>query len=298
MVRENTRPGAAEQAAPGFLRLGPRSSLCSQECGSQGAHILLAGGMEIAGSHHIRFQRSGPPPTDGAVRPASAGGAPPAGRLAREGGGSAPPPGGWGGRGLCGCWPRRSSPTGNCWRPGVCGGWTRCRFSGSTPVSWPLRSCSGRVIAPQRGTVALRGRRVDRDMVRAAEFLCPRVRELAVSARKGGEELSSWLRREYGMPVRPDGEGITAAIRFDKDAPAGGGRELFLYGGAPQLVGVRPRGGGSGRGGPGGSASAGRPVGDGTAGGLRPRIYLTEGRKVTIITHTASVYLFLYYKVY
>ena len=96
-------------------------------------------------------------------------------------------------------------------------------------------------IAPQRGTVALRGRRVDRDMVRAAEFLCPRVRELAVSARKGGEELSSWLRREYGMPVRPDGEGITAAIRFDKDAPAGGGRELFLYGGAPQLVGVRPR---------------------------------------------------------
>ena len=57
-------------------------------------------------------------------------------------------------------------------------------------------------------------------------------------------------------------------------------------------------GGGSGSGGPGGSASAGRPVGDGAAGGLRPRIYLTEGRKVTIITHTASVYLFLYYKVY
>ena len=43
------------------------------------------------------------------------------------------------------------------------------------------------------------------------------------------------------MPVRPDGEGITAAVRFDKDAPAGGGRELSLYGGAPRLAGVRPR---------------------------------------------------------
>ena len=96
-------------------------------------------------------------------------------------------------------------------------------------------------VAPQRGTVALRGRRVDRDMVRAAEFLCPRVRELAVSARQGGEELSAWLRREYGMPVRPDGEGIIAAVRFDETAPGGGGRELSLYGGALQLAGVRPR---------------------------------------------------------
>ena len=80
-------------------------------------------------------------------------------------------------------------------------------------------------------------------MVRAAEFLCPRVRELAVSARQGGEELSAWLRREYGMPVRPDGEGITAAVRFDETAPGGGGRELSLYGGAPRLAGVCPRGG-------------------------------------------------------
>ena len=70
---------------------------------------------------------------------------------------------------------------------------------------------------------------MDRDMVRAAEFLCPRVRELAVSARQGGEELSAWLRREYGMPVRPDGEGVTAAVRFDETAPGGGGRELSLY---------------------------------------------------------------------
>ena len=40
--------------------------------------------MEIAGSHYIRFRRSGPPPADGAVRPASAGGDPPARRLAGD----------------------------------------------------------------------------------------------------------------------------------------------------------------------------------------------------------------------
>ena len=91
-----------------------------------------------------------------------------------------------------------------------------------------------------QGVVALRGRRVDRDMVRAAEVLCPKVRELAVSAGQGGEELAAWLRREYGMPVRPDGDGIAAAVRFDERAPSGGGRELSLYGKTPQLTGICP----------------------------------------------------------
>ena len=79
-------------------------------------------------------------------------------------------------------------------------------------------------------------------MVRAAEFLCPRVRELAVSARQGGEELSAWLRREYGMPVRPDGEGITAAVRFDETAPGGGGRGAGpVWGRRPGWRGCCPR---------------------------------------------------------
>ena len=59
-------------------------------------------------------------------------------------------------------------------------------------------------VAPQRGTVALRGRRVDRDMARCAGLLCPQVRQVAVNAPQGGEALS-------------------------------------LYGGAPRLAGVRPR---------------------------------------------------------
>ena len=70
-----------------------------------------------------------------------------------------------------------------------------------------LRACAGGLalaalrregIMPQQGTVALRGRRVDRDMVRAAEFLCPRVRDVAVTAPVGGGELAAWLRREFG----------------------------------------------------------------------------------------------------
>ena len=95
-------------------------------------------------------------------------------------------------------------------------------------------------VPPQQGAVALRGRRVDRDMVRAAEFLCPCVRELAVSAPYGGEELTAWLRREYGVPVRPDGAGIWTAVRFDETACRDGRRVLSLYDSCPDLAGIRP----------------------------------------------------------
>lgn len=96
-------------------------------------------------------------------------------------------------------------------------------------------------IQAHRSAVALRGRRVDRDLARTAEFLCPRVRELAVSAPEGGEALSAWLRLEYGVPVCPDGPGMAAAVRFDNQAPQWEGRELSLFGETPQLAGVRPR---------------------------------------------------------
>ena len=87
-----------------------------------------------------------------------------------------------------------------------------------------FRACAGGLalaalrregIPPHQGTVALRGRRVDRDMVRAAEFLCSRVRDVAVSAPVGGGELAAWLRREFGAPIRPDSGEIPAAVRFD-----------------------------------------------------------------------------------
>ena len=97
-----------------------------------------------------------------------------------------------------------------------------------------------RGIPPHQGAVALRGRRVDRDMVRAAEFLCPRVRELAISAPQGGAELSAWLRREYGIPVRPDGREVGVAVCFHETSAAGEG-ELVLAGSAPCLAGVVPR---------------------------------------------------------
>ena len=223
---------------------GPRSGLCPQECGPQGAHILLAGGMEIAGSHHIRFRRDGPPPADGAVRPASAGGAPPARRLAREGAGPHRGPAAEGGRGLCGCWAPTSSPTGNCWRPGACGRWTRCPFSGSTPGSWPWRPCSGRASRPKGGTVALRGRRVDRDMVAGGGVSLPPgagAGRLGPAGGRGALRLAAPGVRHAGCG--PDGEGIIAAVRFDETAPRRRRTGAVpVWGHAPAGGGVSPGG--------------------------------------------------------
>ena len=105
-----------------------------------------------------------------------------------------------------------------------------------------LAALRRRGIAPETATVALRGRRVDRDMARCAGLLCPQVRQVAVNAPQGGEALSLWLRREYGLPVQPDGEGVSLAVYFD---PEGAGEEdLLLWGARPRLgeVAVRGRG--------------------------------------------------------
>ena len=94
-------------------------------------------------------------------------------------------------------------------------------------------------IAPNMATVALRGQRVDRDMARCAQQLCPLVRQVAVSAPQGGEELSRWLRREYGLPVQPDGAQVSLAVYFDGEEA--GERDLLLWGPDPCLAGVTPR---------------------------------------------------------
>ena len=113
-----------------------------------------------------------------------------------------------------------------------------------------LRACAGELalaalrregILPQQGTVALRGRRVDRDMVRAAEFLCPRVRDVAVTAPVGGGEMAAWLRREFGAPIRPDSGEILVAVRFDGTGARKGRRVLSLFGPEPGLAGIRLR---------------------------------------------------------
>lgn len=134
--------------------------------------------------------------------------------------------------------------------PGDFSGWEALARRGLGPVD-PLpflRAHGGELalaalaaggIPAGEGTVALRGQRVDRDMVRAAEFLCPRVRELAISAPVGGGELAGWLRREYGMPVCPDGGGPHAAVRFHPETEPSGEFILDLFGSNPGLAGLR-----------------------------------------------------------
>lgn len=96
-----------------------------------------------------------------------------------------------------------------------------------------LAALNRRGIVPETATVALRGQRVDRDMARAAQLLCPLVREVAISAPQGGEELSLWLRREYGLPVRPDGSEVSLAVYFDPQGAEEG--DLLLWGAEPKL---------------------------------------------------------------
>lgn len=101
-----------------------------------------------------------------------------------------------------------------------------------------LAALQRREIAPSTATVALRGRRVDRDMARCAQLLCPLVRQVAVSAPQGGEELSRWLRREYGLPVQPDGAQVSLAVYFDGEGA--GEEDLLLWGPNPQLGSIVP----------------------------------------------------------
>ena len=93
-------------------------------------------------------------------------------------------------------------------------------------------------LAPDRATVALRGRRADRDMARTAAELCQRVRRLVVDAPSGGEELAVWLRREFGLPILPPGEEGHAALCFQEGCPRREEGALELYGPRPGLAGL------------------------------------------------------------
>lgn len=105
-----------------------------------------------------------------------------------------------------------------------------------TPLT--LEALERRGLDPERAVVALRGLRADREMVRAAVELCPRVRRLVISAPRGGRELAAWLRREFGVPILPEEERAPVAVRFH---PAGERAEetgLALYGPHPDLAGL------------------------------------------------------------
>lgn len=97
-------------------------------------------------------------------------------------------------------------------------------------------------LAPDRATVALRGRRADGEMLRAALALCPRVRRLTISAPQGGEELAAWLRREYGLPILPADAPAQASLLLQSGTEpedANPCPALTLFGPEPDLAGLR-----------------------------------------------------------
>lgn len=133
--------------------------------------------------------------------------------------------------------------------PGNFERWDLLSVSGLTPVdpgpflraqSAPLalRLLERQGAAPDRATVALRGIRTDRDMVRAAVRLCPLVRNLVISAPRGGAELAGWLRREFGIPILPAEERGEVSLCFQPVAVDGEEPSLALFGPNPGLNGL------------------------------------------------------------
>lgn len=106
----------------------------------------------------------------------------------------------------------------------------------SVPLALALLERQG--LAPDRAAVALRGLRVDRDFLRTAEELCPRVRSLIIDAPRGGRELAQRLRWEYGVPILPEGERGQAALVFQADCPRHEETALELFGPRPRLAGL------------------------------------------------------------
>lgn len=106
----------------------------------------------------------------------------------------------------------------------------------SAPLA--LEALERRGLAPDRATVALRGVRAGREMLRTAAELCPRVRRLVIDAPQGGGELAAWLRREFGVPVLPEGEAGQVALGFHPEARRREETCLELYGLKPDLAGL------------------------------------------------------------
>lgn len=85
-------------------------------------------------------------------------------------------------------------------------------------------------IPPERSTVALAGRRVDRALFEAAAALAPQVRRLAVEVPGGeGADLLACLGREYGLPALEGRTGAAVTLCFSGAAGEGSG-QLVLWG--------------------------------------------------------------------
>ena len=111
-------------------------------------------------------------------------------------------------------------------------------FVRAQAVPLALSALERQGLSPDRATVALRGQRAGAEMARTAIRLCARVRRLVVDAPQGGEELSAWLRREYGVPVLPPGEAGQVALRFQEGCPRVEETSRDLFGPAPRLAGL------------------------------------------------------------
>lgn len=94
-------------------------------------------------------------------------------------------------------------------------------------------------VPPGTATVALRGGRVSRPFFQAAMELAPAVRALVVTSPNGGEALSAYLRREYGVPVLEECPGAAAHLTLEFSILKGGAGECITLHGAPDLGAVR-----------------------------------------------------------
>lgn len=92
--------------------------------------------------------------------------------------------------------------------------------------------------APDRATIALRGERADRELLRAAVALCPLVRNLVIDAPRGGAELAAHLRAEFGVPILPPGEAGEVGLAFGENGLVQDETALHLCGPCPTLEGV------------------------------------------------------------
>lgn len=95
--------------------------------------------------------------------------------------------------------------------------------------------------APGDGTVALRSPAASPAVEGAARALCPLVRQVVLDVPRGGTELAGRLRREFGMPVAPDGPQAQVALCYHPHCRRDWGRTVPLWRGAEETLGVSIR---------------------------------------------------------
>lgn len=105
------------------------------------------------------------------------------------------------------------------------------------PLALALLARAG--IAPTQATVALRGERAGPELRRAAELLCPQVRQLVIDAPRGGTALAEDLRRRFGVPLLPRETAGDVGVLFSPGSVGTDRQTLRLSSPAPDLAGLR-----------------------------------------------------------